>query len=35
MLNLAKRFVEKGYKESIIRNQMEKVDNLDRSTLLN
>ena len=33
--NLVKRFVEKGYKENIIRNQIEKVDNLERSTLLN
>ena len=34
-LDLVKRFVEKGYKENIIRNQIEKADNLERSTLLN
>ena len=33
--DLVKRFVEKGYKENIIRNQIEKVDSLERSTLLN
>ena len=33
--DLVKRFVEKGYKENIIRNQIRKVDNLDRSTMLN
>ena len=33
--DLVKRFVEKGYKENIIRNQIDKVDNLERSTLLN
>ena len=33
--DLVKRFVEKGYKENIIRNQTEKVDNFERSTLLN
>ena len=27
--------MEKGYKENIIRNQIDKVDNLERSTLLN
>ena len=27
--------MEKGYKENIIRNQIEKMDNLERSTLLN
>ena len=32
--NLVKQFVEKGYKENIIRNQIKKVDNLERSTLL-
>ena len=31
--DLVKRFVEKGYKENI-RNQIEKVDSLERSTLL-
>ena len=30
-----KRFVEKGYKENIIRNQIEKEDKLERSALLN
>ena len=33
--DLVKRFVEKGYKENIIRNQIRKVDNLERSTMLN
>ena len=33
--DLVKRFVEKEYKENIIRNQIEKVDNLERTTLLN
>ena len=33
--DLVKRFVEKGYTEKIIRNQLEKLDNLERSTLLN
>ena len=33
--DLVKQFVENGYKENIIRNQIEKVDNLERSTLLN
>ena len=33
--DLVKRFVEKGYKENIIRKQIEKVDNLERPTLLN
>ena len=32
--DLIKRFVKKLYKASIIRNQIEKVDNLERSTLL-
>ena len=32
---MVQRFMEKGYKESIIGNQIEKVDNLERSTLLN
>ena len=27
--------MKKGYKENIIQNQIEKVDNLERSTLLN
>ena len=27
--------MEKGYKENIFRNQIEKLDNLERSTLLN
>ena len=31
--DLVQRFVEKGYKENIIRNQIEKVDILERSTL--
>ena len=31
---MAKRFLEKGYKENI-RNQIKKVDNLETSTLLN
>ena len=33
--DLVKRFVEKGYKENIIRNQIRKEDNLERSTKLN
>ena len=33
--DLVKRFMEKGYKENIICNQIEKVDNLERTTLLN
>ena len=33
--DMVQRFMEKGYKENIIRNQIEKVDNLERSTLLN
>ena len=33
--DLVKRFLEKGYKENIIRNQIKKVDNLERSTLIN
>ena len=33
--DLDKRFVGKGYKENIIRNKIERVDNLERSTLLN
>ena len=32
---MVQQFMEKGYKENIIRNQIEKVDNLERSTLLN
>ena len=32
---LVNRFVEEGYKENIIWKQIEKVDNLERSTLLN
>ena len=32
---MVQRFIEKGYKENIIRNQIEKVDSLERSTLLN
>ena len=32
---MVQRFMEKGYKENIIRDQIEKVDNLQRSTLLN
>ena len=32
---LVNRFVEEGYKENIIWKQTEKVDNLERSTLLN
>ena len=31
--DLVKRFLEKGYKENMILNQIEKVDNLERSTL--
>ena len=30
-----KQFLEKGYKENIIRNQMEEVDTLERSILSN
>ena len=33
--DLVKQFVQKRYKEDIIRNQIEKIDNLERSTLLN
>ena len=33
--DLVKRFMEKGYKENISCNQIEKVDNLERTTLLN
>ena len=33
--DLAKQFVEKGYKENIIRNQMEEVDSLERPILSN
>ena len=33
--DFVKRFVEKRYIEDIIRNQIEKVDSLERSTLLN
>ena len=33
--DLVKLFVEKGYKENIIRNQIKKVDNLERAALLN
>ena len=33
--DLVKRFMEKGYKENIICNQIGKVDNLERTTLLN
>ena len=33
--DLVKRFVQKGYKENIIRNQIKKLDNLERSTSLN
>ena len=33
--DFVKRFVEKGYKEKIIQNQIEKVDNLERLTLSN
>ena len=33
--DLVKRFVEKGYKENITRNQIEKVQCLEISTLLN
>ena len=33
--DLFKQFVEKEYKENIIQNQIEKEDNLERSTLLN
>ena len=32
---MVKRFVKRGYKENIIRNQIKKVDTLERSTLLN
>ena len=32
---MVKRFVKRGYKENIIRNQIKKVDILERSTLLN
>ena len=32
--DLIKRFVEKGYNESTVRKQIERVDNLDRSLLL-
>ena len=32
---MVKRFIEQGYKENIIRNQIKKIDNLERSTLLN
>ena len=32
--DLIKRFVEKGYDESTVRNQTERVDHLDRSLLL-
>ena len=32
--NLIKRFVEKGYDESTVRKQIERVDHLDRSLLL-
>ena len=35
LLSLVKRFVEKGYRENIILKQIEKVDNLERSTMLN
>ena len=33
--NLIKRFVQKGYDESTVRKQIERVDHLDRSLLLN
>ena len=33
--DLVKQFVEKRYKENIIRNEIEKVDNMERSILLN
>ena len=33
--DLVKRFVEKWYNENIIRNQIERVDNLEGSALLN
>ena len=32
---MVKRFVKRGYKENIIRNQIKKLDTLQRSTLLN
>ena len=32
---MVKRFVKRGYKENIIRNQIKKVDTLERSTLFN
>ena len=32
--DLVRRFVEKGYTENIIQNQIEKVENLERTTLL-
>ena len=33
--DLVKRFVEKGHKENIIQSKIEKVDSVERSTLLN
>ena len=32
---LYQQFTEKGYKENIIQNQIKKLDNLERSALLN
>ena len=32
---MVQQFMEKDYKENIIRNQIEKVGNLERSTLFN
>ena len=33
--DLVKQFVENWYKENIFQNQIEKIDNIERSTLLN